>query len=85
MTNIRFTLVRHPDNVFCITLDIPEGTTVKELVRMCVETEGVTIPEEELYYKVGWLVDGTEINRRFIFSGTEKNIDILDMMMPLGC
>lgn len=85
MTNIRFTLVKHPDNVPRITLEIPEGASVKDVTLMCTGTEGVTIPEDELYYKVGWLVDGGEINRRYVFDGTERNIDILDMMMPLGC
>ena len=80
---IRFFYTDYPDCIERVNLSIPRGCTVRDLVDLCAQMEGVTIPTEVML-DGKCIVEGRPVSEEFEFSGYESDVDFFDAV-GLGC
>ncbi len=76
-TKIKFIVFDCPDCARRIEMEIPSGTTKKELAELCAERPEVTASARQLFV-ANCIVDGKYKSTDYVFTGKEKRVSFIE-------
>lgn len=83
MTIVQMLFVKHPECVEAAELEIPPGSTFKQVAAMCENLPGVTVTARAMM-KAERRVEGAFVPEDYVFTGREFDIQFMDFV-GAGC